>query len=224
MVRPAGAAATARAPGLPDGLGARGVALGVRLRAQRDHVGQLGDGLEVAELGETRETERVEPVAGQQRQVGVSARTTRPVAVVLQVALADRLDEQRVLVRAAGARAPGGDAAARSAPSAPARSATARAEQPALGAQLGRERVEQRAHATSANAAAAASTRARDVLGRVGERREPGLELRRRRVDAAGEQRAAPGAVGLGSQARGARVVARAAPRRRRRSAGRWWR
>ena len=39
--------------------------------------------------------------------------------------------------------------------------------------------------------------RALDVLGRVGERREPGLELRRRRVDAAGEQAAAPGGVGV---------------------------
>ena len=47
-----------------------------------------------------------------------------------------------------------------------------------------------------------------DVLGRVGERREPRLELRRRRVDAAREQRPAPRAVGLGVAGGGAGVVA----------------
>ena len=63
---------------LPDGVGARRVALGVRLRAQRDHVGELGHGVEVAERGEPLEAERVQPIAGQQREVGVVGRTTRP--------------------------------------------------------------------------------------------------------------------------------------------------
>ena len=60
--------------------------------------------LEVAERGEPLEPERVEVVAGEQRQVGVGARDDPAVRVMEQVALAHRLDEQRVL---AGLRAPG---------------------------------------------------------------------------------------------------------------------
>ena len=50
---------------------ARASPVGVRARAERDQVGELGDGVEVAELGQPREAERVEPVAGEQREVGV---------------------------------------------------------------------------------------------------------------------------------------------------------
>ena len=56
---------------VPDGVGAGRIALGVRLRAQRDHVGELGHGVEVADRREPLETERVEPIAGQQREVRI---------------------------------------------------------------------------------------------------------------------------------------------------------
>ena len=89
--------------GGPHRGGPLGVALGVRLGGERDDVGQLGDGVEVAELGQAGEPERVEAVAGEQREVRVvRAASTRPVAVVLQVALDDRLDEQLVVVLVAG--------------------------------------------------------------------------------------------------------------------------
>ena len=58
---------------LPDRLGQVGAALGARLGAQRDDVGELRDGVEVAERREPREAERVEPVAGEQREVGSSS-------------------------------------------------------------------------------------------------------------------------------------------------------
>ena len=58
----------------------RRIALGVGLGAERDDVGELGHGVEVAERGQPLEPERVQPVAGQQREVGVLGRTTRPVA------------------------------------------------------------------------------------------------------------------------------------------------
>ena len=45
------------------------IALRVRLRAQRDDVGELGDGVEVADRGEPLEAERVQPIAGEQREV-----------------------------------------------------------------------------------------------------------------------------------------------------------
>ena len=63
---------------VPDGLGALRVALGVGLRAERDHVGELGHRVEVAERGEPLEAERVQAIAGEQREVGVDGRTTRP--------------------------------------------------------------------------------------------------------------------------------------------------
>ena len=189
--------------------GQLGVALGVRLRGQRDDVGELGDRLEVAELGEPGEAERVQAVAGEQREVGVVGAHDAAVAVVLEVALADRLDEQRVVVLApGGARAGRGRRAEARRRPAPA-SATASASRPPLGAQRAPAEVGERVHqAISANAAAAASSVRVDVLGRVGERGEPGLELRRRRVDAAREQRPAPGGVGLEVAGRRAGVVA----------------
>ena len=60
-----------RRSGVPDGVRAGRIALGVRLRAQRDHVGQLGHRLEVADRREPLEAERVQAVAGQQRQVRI---------------------------------------------------------------------------------------------------------------------------------------------------------
>ena len=81
-------------PGAPGFLGPGGIALGVRLGGARDHVGEHGDGLEVAERGEPRQPERVQAVAGEQRQVRIVRAHDAPLAVVLQVALADRLDQQ----------------------------------------------------------------------------------------------------------------------------------
>ena len=60
-----------RRSGVPDRVRARRIALGVRLRAQRDHVRELGDGLEVAERRQALEAERVQAVAGQQREVRI---------------------------------------------------------------------------------------------------------------------------------------------------------
>src|SRR3954453_13579728 len=57
--------------GLPDGFGARGIALGVRLGAKRDHVGELGRVCEVPERGEPLQAERVQPITRQQRQVRI---------------------------------------------------------------------------------------------------------------------------------------------------------
>src|SRR5215207_5743046 len=57
--------------GLPDGVSKGRDALRVRERAQRDDVGELRDRLEVAELREVGEAQCVEPVAGEQGEVGV---------------------------------------------------------------------------------------------------------------------------------------------------------
>ena len=174
--------------------------------ASGDHVGELGDGGEVAQLRQPGEAERVEPVAGEQREVGVVRAHDAAGAVVLEVALDDRLHEQRVVGLAAGGARAG---AARSP-----RSARARRRRRARRRAGRRPRAASAASASSAlirissKAAAAASSVRVEVLGRVGERREPRLELRRRRVDAAGEQRAAPGAVGLRVAGRCAGVVA----------------
>ena len=62
---------TAATPAAQMAPGALGVALGVGLRGQRDHVGQLGNRVEVAQLGQPREPERVQAVAREQREVGV---------------------------------------------------------------------------------------------------------------------------------------------------------
>ena len=167
---------------------------------------------------EPLEAERVEAVAGEQREVGVLGPHDAAGAVVLQVALADRLDEQRIGLAARRRRRRRGGCGARRR-----RLDDRRRQQAALVAQR-----------LAASALAARSCdlgerrrgrldRARDVLGGVRGGGEPGLELRGRRVDAAGQQRAAPGAVGL--EVAGARRPRsrRAARRRRRRSAGRWW-
>ena len=57
--------------GLPDGVGQLRALLGARLGAQRDDVGQLADRLDVAQLRQPREAQRVEPVARQQREIGL---------------------------------------------------------------------------------------------------------------------------------------------------------
>ena len=79
---------------LPDGVGQLRAALGVRLGAQRDDVGQLADGLDVAQLRQPREAQRVEPIARQQREIGLDRPEEARGAVVQQLALADGLDHE----------------------------------------------------------------------------------------------------------------------------------
>jgi hypothetical protein len=62
-----------------------------------DQIAEDGDGAVVAERGEAVEAERVEVVAGEQGEVGVVAGEQARLAVVEQVALVDRLDDQGVL-------------------------------------------------------------------------------------------------------------------------------
>src|SRR3954469_22989791 len=57
---------------LPGGAGRPGIALGVGLRGTRDHAGEDVDRLEVAELGQAGHAERVQAVAGEQREVGIA--------------------------------------------------------------------------------------------------------------------------------------------------------
>ena len=97
-----------RRSGFPDRVRAGRIALGVGLRAQRDHVRQFGHGLEVAERRQALEAERVQAVAGEQREVRIVGSDDAPGGVVLEVALADRLDEQRVGVAALATASPCG--------------------------------------------------------------------------------------------------------------------
>ena len=60
-----------------------------------DQVGQLGHRLQVARLGQPREAQRVERVAGQQAQVAVHAREGARLAVVQEVALVDGLEHEQ---------------------------------------------------------------------------------------------------------------------------------
>src|SRR3954471_7664628 len=165
-----GAPADGRRAGHPDRLGELRPALRVGLRAERDDVGELGDRVEVAQRGEPREAERVEVVAGEQHQVAVVLAQQAPGGVVQEIALADRLDDERdLLLPPHGARAGGGARAERrvalalDAGGALGVRCERRGEQPALRAQrLGQaaQRVRRRharAH-SEANAAAAAST------------------------------------------------------------------
>ena len=174
-----------------------GFALGMRLGGARDHVGQHGHGFDVAERGQPRQAERVEAIAGQQRQVGVVGAHDAPLAVVLEIALADRLDDSAYSRRRA--RLPrrrtrpgsvgvdhGGRRAGR----------PRRAARPASASRA--------AHAISANAAAAASSvrsRARSCARAKGTRPRTGTAAGRRRAPAwrgttrrrpRGRRRAAP--------------------------------
>ena len=49
--------------------------------AERDHVREAADGVQVAELGQPRQAQRVEPVARQQREVAVGVARMRPAPV-----------------------------------------------------------------------------------------------------------------------------------------------
>src|SRR4051795_700656 len=88
---PVGAPADGGRAGLPRRLGELGAALRMGPRAQRDHIGQLRDGLEVAEGGKALKPDRVEVVAGEQEEVRVVVVQEPAHRVVEEVALADRL-------------------------------------------------------------------------------------------------------------------------------------
>ena len=79
----------------------------MELGAEADQVGQLADGGGVAERGEALDAERVEVVAGEQGEVGVVPGEQARLAVVEEVALADRLDDERVLGGRRAARGAG---------------------------------------------------------------------------------------------------------------------
>ena len=178
-------------------------------RSERDDVGELGDGLEVAELGEPGQPQRVEPVARQQREVRILRAHHAPGGVVLQVALADRLDEQRIFALAARGAGPGGGRGAEGAVRRTAAGVDGR--RPAGRRRPPPPRRARRAagHRRSPRTRRPPPRRVRSTCSaRVRERREPGLELGRRRIDAARQQRPAPGAVGLEVAGRCAGVVA----------------
>ena len=106
----------------------------VKLRRERDQVGQLADRLQVAERGQPLEAERVEVIARQQGQIGVGAHHDARLPVVEQVALANRLDQQAYSPGApprAGRPRPAGRAPAR-----PPRDADLRRDHRLLGPQL----------------------------------------------------------------------------------------
>src|SRR3954452_11984761 len=132
---------------LPGGARCSGIALGVGLRGARDHAGQDVDRLEVAELGQAGHAERVQAVAGEQREVGIAGPQDAALAVVLEVALVDRLDE--LLVAGAGQLAQ---------PRVLCGIGHGVGQQTTVGTDSGGERLERGAHAISPNAAAAAST------------------------------------------------------------------
>src|SRR6185436_2413745 len=152
---------------LPRRLGEVRPALGVALGAERDDVGKLADGGQVAERREAREAERVEVVAGEEDEVAVVVAQEAPARVVQEVALADRLDDERdVLAAARGPRARRGERAERgiAARRQPRRGAVQRGgQEAALVADRAGEPAQRilgrDAHAgREANAAAAAST------------------------------------------------------------------
>ncbi len=72
------------------------------LRREADQVRELADGLEISERRQPLEPQRVEVVAGEQRQVGVRSNDDSPTRVVQQVALAHGLEHERVFARGAG--------------------------------------------------------------------------------------------------------------------------
>ena len=102
----------ARAPadgaraGAPHGLGELGCARALRERAERDHVGELGHRERVAQRDQPREPDRVQPIARQQPQIVLWHLHHARRAVVQQVALVDRLDQQLVLRSPAGRARP----------------------------------------------------------------------------------------------------------------------
>src|SRR5215207_4715034 len=83
---------------LPGACGAGRIVLGVRLGTAGDQIGELPHRLEVAQLGELRESERVEAVAAEQREVAVARIEQAAVGVVQQVALAYGCERESVRI------------------------------------------------------------------------------------------------------------------------------
>ena len=202
---------TARAPAAQTASASSRVARALRERAERDHVGQLGHGARVAERDQPREAERVQPVAGEQREIGLGRRARRaarrsaagsPRRSPRPAARTPRAGPPRAGPRRRRAAGLAGSQRRRRR-----RRGDERRHQPALVAQQRAQALERariacrprraaaRARRARANAAGRRPRRVRSICSvAVRERREPGLELRRRRVDAAREQLAAPGA------------------------------
>ena len=190
--------------------------LGVQLRTAGDQLGKDGDRLGVAEGGQALDPKRVEVVPREQGEVSVVAAEQAGLAVVEQVALADRLDHEGVLGRSGG----GARAMAASKPKigfGPGidhvrgnrrllRSAAALGEDARSPASAG-ESVSERGYYASSATCQATRSGAVDRRLVVGERDEPGLELGGRRVDATVEHRAAEAGVGLEVAGRGAGEV-----------------
>ena len=179
-----------------------------KLGAAADQLGQHGDRLGVAERGEALDAEGVEIVAGEQGEVGVVAAQQARLAVVQEVALAHRLDHERVLAGGGGgARAERGEQAE----DGPLGRSTTCGE---IGVSSSRRRAARSWRASVRRIGARSSQRLLERLGGgfqravdrrlvVGEGDEPGLELRGRRVDAALEHRPAEAGVGLEVAGRG---------------------
>jgi len=81
----------------------------VQLGNQGDQVGELAHSLQVAEPGQPLEAQRVQIVAGEERQVEVRTHDDARLPVVEQVALANGLDHQGVLARLSGGPLARGD-------------------------------------------------------------------------------------------------------------------
>ena len=157
-------------------LGLAGPALGARLGAERDELGEVVHRLDAAGRRDPDEPVGVEVVAEQERRVGVGRREEPRPAVVEQVALVDRLhpERERRLAerprrRATVSRSPAG------------RSDSA---QSGLSAAASAARVSQTS-ASAVEEVANGLDRPVDLLVAVRERDEHALELGRRQVDAA---------------------------------------
>ena len=185
---------------------------------QRDHVGQLGHGLEVAERGQARQARaRTAGRRAAARGRGRPARTTTRLAVVQagsprgssRAAARTRCSRPRARGPAAASCAGPGVSSGRALGGRTSSPGSATVPPSALSARAGHRapsRAVLIARRSPRTPRAAAST-VRSIVGLgVRERGEPRLELGRRRIHAAREQPAAPGAVGV--------EVAR--PRRRR--------
>src|SRR5579871_5957956 len=95
----AGAPADRACAGRPRRRRERLAARSVSQCGQRDHVRQLGHRLQVAERDKPREAERVELIAREQPEIGFRWVQQARSAVVQQIALVDRLQQQLVLRR-----------------------------------------------------------------------------------------------------------------------------
>ncbi len=85
-------------PRLPNGVRERGIGGRLGLGHERDRVRQLGDRVQIAERRQPGESQRIQLVADQQRQVGIVGAHDPLGAVVQPRALDDHLEQQLVLL------------------------------------------------------------------------------------------------------------------------------